>query len=183
MLYPLSTWERRTYATGGSASPKGLFPTPTASAYGTGGNGIRKGTQKQVLSLQTMASRGRWPTPTAKDADSSARLFYEGKGKAGITLTDAARVWPVPTFKTPTTGEDCNLEAYRERMARKTDPKSSGKTEPTNLAMQLGGLLNPTFVEWLMGFPEGASRLEPWAMQWYRPKREKRSRASQASGG
>jgi hypothetical protein len=66
IAYRLMTWERRTYATGGSSLPADLLPTLTAASYGTGGNGIRKGTQKQVLSVQTMARRGLLPTITVK---------------------------------------------------------------------------------------------------------------------
>jgi hypothetical protein len=50
----------RTLENGGSYS----LPTPTASDYGTGGNGINKGKQKQILSLGTMARKNLWPTPT-----------------------------------------------------------------------------------------------------------------------
>ena len=38
------------------------------------------------------------------------------------------------------------------------------------------GQLNPTWVEWLMGYPSGWTALEDWAMQWFRPKRGKRSK-------
>lgn len=36
-----------------------------------------------------------------------------------------------------------------------------------------GGPLNPMWVEWLMGYPEGWTELKDWAMQWFRPKRKK----------
>ena len=61
-LYPLKKSERLTKDKGGS-----YLPTPTASDYGTGGNGIRKGTQKQIISLGTMARKNLWPTPMASD--------------------------------------------------------------------------------------------------------------------
>jgi hypothetical protein len=39
-----------------------------------------------------------------------------------------------------------------------------------------GGQLNPTWVEWLMGYPSEWTVLEDWATQWFRPKRGKRSK-------
>ena len=45
----------------------------------------------------------------------------------------------------------------------------------TALSTQVGGQPNPTWVEWLMGFPLGWTALEDWATQWFRPVREKRS--------
>jgi hypothetical protein len=40
---------------------------------------------------------------------------------------------------------------------------------------QTGGQLNPTWVEWLMGYPSGWTVLEDWATLWFRPKRGKPS--------
>lgn len=39
------------------------------------------------------------------------------------------------------------------------------------------GKLNPTWVEWLMGYPKGHTELEPWAMQWFLSKQKKRSKS------
>lgn len=39
----------------------------------------------------------------------------------------------------------------------------------------LGGPPNPEFLEWLMGYPIGWTATEPWATQWCRSKRAKRS--------
>lgn len=48
---------------------------------------------------------------------------------------------------TPTTATEDNYETYRVRMAGKADPKSRGKTKPTNLAMQVAMLPTPTASE------------------------------------
>jgi hypothetical protein len=39
------------------------------------------------------------------------------------------------------------------------------------------GKLNPTWVEWLMGYPKEHTVLEHWAMQWFQNKRKKRSKS------
>jgi hypothetical protein len=39
-----------------------------------------------------------------------------------------------------------------------------------------GGSLNPTWVEWLMGYPTGWTNLNALAMQWFQNKRKKRSK-------
>jgi hypothetical protein len=38
-----------------------------------------------------------------------------------------------------------------------------------------GGLVNPEWIEWLMGYPSRHTELLPSAMQWYRQQRGKRS--------
>lgn len=100
-LHPLRTLGLATKGVDGFV----LLPTPTASDFGTSGNGVRKGKQKQRASLGTMARRGRWID-----------------------------------------GHTCRP-----------------------------GLLNPRWIEWLMGLPDGWTDLEHWAMEWYLSKRGKRS--------
>jgi len=49
------------------------------------------------------------------------------------------------------------------------------KTGAPNLQTVVGGKLNPTWLEWLMNYPQGWTELRPWAMPLCRPKRAKRS--------
>ena len=106
-------WERTTSKRLTSATVFGFWvPTPSASSYGTnqGGGGGRVG--KVRPSLQTMAARNIWPTPTVQDA----------KDNGG-----------------------------QSQMERNTMP----------LNAEVGGPLNPTWVEWLMGWPIGFTDLRP----------------------
>lgn len=79
-----------------------LFPTPTAGGGGgTGRSGARSG---GIPSLQGMASRGPWPTPTARLGDprrglppaataaTAERRYAEGRRN----LDDAVAMWPTP---------------------------------------------------------------------------------------
>lgn len=90
-----------------AAGSSSLLPTPSASSYGSNQGGAKGRTGKVRLSLESMARKGRWPTPTARDWKSGA------SNKHGV---NARPLNEVVYLLTP-------------------------------------GPLNPTWVEWLMGFP------------------------------
>jgi hypothetical protein len=89
-----------------------LYPTPSATNYGTSNNGC-PGDGREVYatagkpSLATMARHNRWPTPTAGDAKASgSRNTTSSKAHPGTSLTDAVRqdggtgrLWPTPTAR------------------------------------------------------------------------------------
>jgi len=80
-------------------------------------------------------SDGLWPTPTTGD---HATRYAQG----GMPLGMAARLWPTP---------DASPHKYRLQ----------GDTQASkSLNALAGGKLNPAWVEWLMGFPEGWTDLE-----------------------
>jgi hypothetical protein len=75
----------------------------------------------------------------------------------GGTLIEAvsARTWPTPAardYRSP------NKKSYSER---------GGGKKGEQLPNSVGGQLNPTWVEWLMGWPIGWAALEPLAMDRY----------------
>lgn len=83
-----------------------------------------------------------WPTVRAEE--SGAYQYSQGKhDKLTLTLTGAARLWPTPLAQ-----------------AGKGPGKSKKKQGGPNLQTVVGGQLNPTWVEWLMGFPAGWTDLE-----------------------
>lgn len=43
------------------------------------------------------------------------------------------------------------------------------------MAKDRGGVLDPIFVEWVMGYPSGWTELKGLVIAWFRPKRGKRS--------
>lgn len=67
-----------------------------------------------------------------------------------------------------------------ESIKKLTRGKGAGKGG-TPLPIAVGGPLNPEWTEWFMGYKIGWTELaewlvsEPWATQWCRPKRGKRS--------
>ena len=158
-------WELPTWAPPTFGSGCGSWPTPTAESYGScqGGAMGREG-QRNRPSLQTMAATGMWPTPTTGDAKSSgSRNTSQSKAHPGISLTDAVRgdqgkgrMIPTPAardYRHP------NAKPYAER---------GGGTKGEQLPNFVGGALNPTWVEWLMGWPIGWTDLEPLATGKYR---------------
>ena len=85
--YPLPPSAPLTGATGGS-----VLPTPTAQSYGSNQGGSAGRTGRVRHSLQSMAKRNKWPTPTAGDSrGSGSRNTENSKAHAGISLTDAVR--------------------------------------------------------------------------------------------
>ena len=178
-------WERPTLELTTSESGSGYLPTPTASSYGTTNNGRRgDGSTYKTAgkpSLETMARHSLWPTPTATLGSKGGRVTPR-KSREGGTLIEAvsARTWPTPTVKgnynrkglssrsgdglptavlkcpTPTASDWKGSARPGQRRGQLTDPKMN--------VIPAGGQLNPTWVEWLMGWPIGWTALQPLAM-------------------
>jgi hypothetical protein len=126
-------------------------------------------------SLEGPNSLGQWPTPTT--GDHSTR-FAQG----GMPLGMAARMWPTPTV------QDAENDAGPSQWSRNSDPLNvavkrwptptsadglggpgnSGRDGGENLRTAAGGQLNPTWVEWLMGFPAGWTDCEHLATPSFR---------------
>jgi hypothetical protein len=136
-----------------------MWPTPTAAGFdcadvprllqrreevkakGINGNGFG-------LTLGQAVKVAMWPTPDAS-MGTGGRVSKEppvGKRKSGakksITLNDAVKweMWPTPLSRDWKSGKAS--QATHDKNAR---PPSE----------TVGGQLNPTWVEWLMGFPLG----------------------------
>jgi DNA (cytosine-5)-methyltransferase 1 len=137
--------------------------------------------------LETVVGRRLWPTPTTQEVEHpEAELTETGRRKSkngntshSLGLADAVQMWPTPTahpdnsnkngkFKNPTLGD-----AVRDRETWPTpvvsdawthslqsSQQTEGSRHSLNLPSAVGGQLNPTWVEWLMGFPSGWTDLE-----------------------
>jgi len=127
-----------------------LLPTPTAQQYGTSQNGKRKDgtTFKQAgkPSLHTMARHNLWPTPTVQGN-------YNKKGlskKSGDGLATAVKkMWPTPTTRDHKGG----YVGGRIRNGKVSWDTLDVAVQHTDNQEKVSGSLNPTWVEWLMGFP------------------------------
>ena len=87
-------------------------------------------------SMQKWSShRNLWPTPTRDSATERSARYAQG----GMPLTLAVKMWPTPT------AQDAKNNGAPSQMDRNTKP----------LNAEIGGALNPTWVEWLMGWPLG----------------------------
>lgn len=153
VLYPLSMWERRT------SERDGFFlPTPEAS-------------NTKAVAMRTAGREPRnflkqWPTPRASDG---AHGGPNQRGSMGdLALPGAVAKYPTPCARDYRTGDRPDSKRAR----------NDYHTPQLNDVVAPGGQLNPTWVEWLMGYPCGWTVCEPWAMQWFRSKRGKRSKGS-----
>lgn len=149
-----------------------LWPTPTVH-----GNHNRPGSSaKAGVGLATAVKM--FPTPTARDskgANSMKHLTREGKRNHTSQLANCVKLWPTPTSRCGTGasqvetrqgGPDLQtaVQMFPTPQARDHFPPHSAeyiakkKAEGhgmSNLNDSIGGQLNPTWVEWLMGFPLG----------------------------
>lgn len=115
-----------------AARSRGMLPTPSASSYGTNQGGGMGGVGPVHPSLETMARQRLWPTPTVTGNHNRKGLT----SKSGDGLATAVNQWPTPTARDAGRGAGWD-----------------GPGRP--LSETAGGPLNPTWVEWLMGFPPG----------------------------
>jgi len=130
----------------------GLLPTPRAQEgafnKSPGANSVRR------LSLVGMARTGLWPTPTIHGNHNNPKFG----GSAGWGLAQAAKLWPTPRSTDGTHGG-----RVTPRKAR-----NGGNLIEAVSTTDATGQLNPTWVEWLMGFPQGWTDLKPLEMPRFR---------------
>lgn len=82
------------------------YPTPSAARYGSNQGGSMGRTGPVRLSLEAMATRGMWPTPTAGDAKGAGSRNLEGsKAHAGVSLSDAVNFGNSTTPRKGATGK------------------------------------------------------------------------------
>lgn len=177
--HSLRSPERRKGRTPSPAEFVMMWPTATASDWKCRGpNSHQQGLPEAVR---------MWPTPTARDfkgANSTAHLTREGRRNHTYQLANAVKLWPTPTSRCGTGASQAEtrqggpdlqtaVRMYPTPQARDYFPPHSPeyiakkKAEGhgmANLNDSVGGQLNPTWVEWLMGFPVGWTDLEALEM-------------------
>lgn len=117
-----------------------LAPIPTPRPC----SGLRSSGANRTEILRALEE---WPTPRATDGSHGGRVTPR-KGRQGGNLVEAAV--SARTFATPTSRDWRSGKASPETLAKNSRP----------LSEQIGGALNPTWVEWLMGFPLGWTALD-----------------------
>ena len=163
--WELPTLGRRIKETGSGL----LLPTPLASLATHGGPNQRDSSGRPGLLMAAM----KWPTPTVCGN-------YNRKGasaSSGDGLATAVQKWPTPIASDscgssgkPAPGKQTQLvDAVRFATPLSRDWRSGKTSQATAeknsrpLSEQIGGSLNPTWVEWLMGWPLGWTDLKPLA--------------------
>jgi hypothetical protein len=168
------TLERTIRGTGYGSEER--LPTPTASDYKnqpTSASWKAKGAINYKLSNPEI--QAKWPTPTATDYMGAKQNGIESRNgryvrtslttgvKFGAKLTDAVNLEVKKKFPTP------KLSDYKDRgnMSNPSIQRRAAKGKQMDLSMVAhpsSGQLNPTWVEWLMGWPLGWTELKPLEM-------------------
>ena len=127
-----------------AAIGSGSWPTPRAcSAMAATITPESAWAPGRLPNLETVVGRRMWPTPTASEGNGAGQ---SANCQGGMNLRTAVRMWPTPMAHD---GKDCG-----------SSPSQAGRNSPT-LPVAAGGKLNPTWVEWLMGWPLGWTDLQP----------------------
>ena len=129
-------------------------------------------TLAQIIKGTESGSEQNWPTPTATDYMGAKQNGIESRNgryvrtslttgvKFGAKLTDAVNLEVKKKFPTP------KLSDYKDRgnMSNPSIQRRAAKGKQMDLSMVAhpsSGQLNPTWVEWLMGWPLGWTELKP----------------------
>jgi hypothetical protein len=94
-----------------------------------------------------------WPTPVHSEARQGLQIRREGKKGTQTSLSTAVLTWP-----TPRTKGMCGGSGSWDLLNKNTTVEEARLMGAGN-----GGQLNPTWVEWLMGWPLGWTDLKPLA--------------------
>jgi DNA (cytosine-5)-methyltransferase 1 len=99
-----------------------------------------------------------WPTPTARDHKGAAGFKDENRNLADLTylaqIQDGYRKYPTMS------ASGMGNTGSRQILQRRVESGDMTETELKAMSAGNGGRLNPTWVEWLMGFPTGWTDLE-----------------------
>ena len=115
-----------------------MWPTP-CGIDATGGRTNRSASPNAAI-RPTLGKAVRWPTPTKEDSRGGVSTTPGGARSTGLNAT--VRNWPTPKSRD---WKDGASEGTKDR-----DSPDLGKVVGQSAAT---GSLNPTWVEWLMGFP------------------------------
>jgi DNA (cytosine-5)-methyltransferase 1 len=150
---------------GGSNSRKALkkrlLPTPDASQRGPTKDYNPQAKSQSGRTLQSFAAK--FPTPTTMDTITRSRESYlrvQNRPKQGKNLTKLADIihWPTPQASDNRDRGNMSNPSVQRRVAIGKQISLSQSVHPTS------GQLNPTWVEWLMGWPLEWTDLKPLEM-------------------
>lgn len=137
-----------------------FLPTPTATSYGSGNNYKANEGQPAAnrASLETMARRGMLSTPTVRDGRTLGHGWSEfGNSLINDTLDlEQLQVGKrMPKSLDTVTGMLPTPQAQDWKSGTGFNTAGLDRGHSPQLRHLSGGLLNPRWVEWLMGLPAG----------------------------
>lgn len=135
-----------------SATASGLWATPSATDGSRGGCITENMTG--ISLAQQINTPAKWPTPKSNDAEKCGK-FDTTNPRNGLPA--AVKNWPTPVTSMSKGSSPAAL-TRKDGQDRRND-----RLDHAVMASD-GGQLNPTWVEWLMGWPLGWTDLKPLAM-------------------
>jgi len=151
------------------------WPTPTAVTRPMEGNvrmyraKIEAGEMTEeeaqtILGKSVWEAQGKipasWPTPTARDWKGAAGFKNPKRNMSDLTylaqVKDGHRLSEYPTMSANGMGNT----GSQQILQRKVEYGEMTEEEKKRMTAGNGGSLNPTWVEWLMGFPTGWTDLK-----------------------
>lgn len=145
------------------------WPTATAGdskATGSAAYSTESGRHSGTTLTDAMKA---WATPQARDyrgPDAPSSGNYKRKKAAGwgIDLNSQAAAWATPTARDWKDGACRDAAVPTKGHLGRQAPRATGLESPLGSTQRL----NPAFVEWLMGLPEGWTDSECSATEWSR---------------
>ena len=177
---PGSEWDRNKKE---HTLPQAVRMWPTPGAQETSGGAANPVTmRRQGHQVKLRDAVGMWPTPLEGDATGSRGTKGKERPDEG-GLAKAVNMWPTPKGSPDHYGQPREKDRDDLQAAVRYPTPQAGTNNPAahnamsgdfkrRLAEATGepvtGQLNPTWVEWLMGFPIGWTASEPLGMESYR---------------
>jgi len=135
-------------------------------------NKSRPGRSYASMNLREQVVYGKipiWPTPQARDHKGSSGRSNTGQE---LDLPTKVKLWP-----TPATRDYKGANSFKTTQEKLLQGKQAHTGQLPNAIMMekkedIGGTLNPTWVEWLMGWPLGWTDLKPLEMDKYQKWQE-----------
>ena len=158
------------------------WPTPTSARQVTSPEAAAEiaRTGNVENSLGVAVQMVGWPTPRASDENNSnngwdviQRRIADGRATVPEMVQGMLSSWGTPTSRDWKDGDCSHLGLPVKGLVSRQvlGATSSGSSAPT----EKGGQLNPAFVRWLMGYPEGWECFAGLATRSSRPWRQRSS--------
>ena len=159
------TFRRQPWALPIAESASGLWPTPTLP---NGGRSVKHVTDwrsdrtayhnGKKVQVDLRAAVNMWPTPRSCSA-MAATITPESAWAPGrfpnLETVVGRSIWPTPTA---TMHKGSGPAALTRKDGK---DRSNDRLDHKLQSLEGSGALNPTWVEWLMGFPTGHTDLQP----------------------
>lgn len=182
--FALLTWEPRTSAPASSSWPTAtdaarMWPTATAERSGSNRGGGMGKVGEYRPSLETAAKQ--WPTPKASEPTRADCPSEQARNSP--SLRSVAENWQTPWASNGAKSGPNQSQGGKPALAAQANGlrglETSAPGKPSSSNGQTSRRLNPAFVEWLMGWPEGWSLAgltgsDSWATASSPPKRQRR---------